>query len=139
MLMKREIFVTLRGFRRPRTRRTRVRTPESKCSRRLPGPMSENGPREGTKDLPRRDPESGRRSVEPDSASGQAYAKSARDEQRRRLEIRALAEQGLSGREVAASYERDHPSERAVTEEEVAEARDALPDRRPTLASARGA
>ncbi|HTW40170.1 MAG TPA: hypothetical protein VMF04_04865 [Thermoplasmata archaeon] len=81
--------------------------------------MSENGPREGTKDLPRRDPESGLRSVEADSASGRAYDLHAREERRRRDSLRDLIAQGLSPEEIVTRYGRDHPLERAVTVSEV--------------------
>jgi hypothetical protein len=84
--------------------------------------MSENGPREGTKDLPRRDPESGHRSIEPDSPSGLAYARHSREAHRRRLEIRDLVGQGLSPLEVGARYRQDHPAERPVTIDEVLDA-----------------
>jgi hypothetical protein len=81
--------------------------------------MSENGPREGTRDLPRRDPDAGHRSVDPNSPSGVAYARLARRDQRRRAEIRALVDSGLSVEEVAARYAREHPLEREVTTDEV--------------------
>lgn len=85
--------------------------------------MSENGPREGTRDLPRRDPEAGRRSVDPESLSGRAYGSQARQQRRRGKEIRELLDQGLSAAEVARHYATDHPMEYPVTDEEVAAAR----------------
>jgi hypothetical protein len=81
--------------------------------------MSENGPREGTKDLPRRDPESGQRSIEPGSPSGRAYELHARQERRRREALLDLSRDGLSPEQIVARYGRDHPFERAVTLAEV--------------------
>ena len=81
--------------------------------------MSENGPREGTRDLPRRSPDSGQRSVDPQSPSGLAYDRLARRERRRREEIRLLLRSGLSVEAVAERYAHEHPLERDVTQEEV--------------------
>lgn len=81
--------------------------------------MSENGPREGTKDLPRRHPEAGHRSVDPDSPAGLAYARLARAEARRREEIRELQDHGLSGAALIAEYGRRHPMERPVSPDEI--------------------
>ena len=81
--------------------------------------MSENGPREGTRDLPRRDPDAGHRSVAPGSPSGVAYASLAKRVRRRREEVLALHRSGLSFEAVATRYNRDHPLERAMTAEEV--------------------
>jgi hypothetical protein len=85
--------------------------------------VSENGPREGTKDLPRRNPESGQRSVDPNSPSGRAYRRLARSEQRRRTEIAELVRAGLSFDAIVARYAQDHPAEREVTADEVRSAR----------------
>jgi hypothetical protein len=81
--------------------------------------MSENGPREGTKDLPRRDPASGQRSLDPDSPAGRAYQAHSRLERRRREILRDLAREGLTPEEIVVRYARDHPSERPVTLTEV--------------------
>jgi hypothetical protein len=85
----------------------------------LESSMSENGPREGTKDLPRRDPESGHRTVEPGSPSGRAYRLHARQERERLDSIRELGALGLAAEEIAARYEQDHPLERELTAGEV--------------------
>jgi hypothetical protein len=82
--------------------------------------MSENGPREGTRDLPRRDPDAGRRSVDEDSLTGAAYGSNARQQRRRATEIRALALEGETPDRIAARYTRDHPQEHPATAEEVA-------------------
>jgi hypothetical protein len=82
--------------------------------------MSENGPREGTRDLPRSGPESGRRAVDQDSASGAAYQAISRRAVRRRQEILMLVHSGLSVEGAAAAYTRDHPLEKEVTPSEVA-------------------
>jgi hypothetical protein len=84
--------------------------------------MSENGPREGTRDLPRSGAEAGRRSVDDDSAAGAAYQAIARRARHRRQEILALVRAGLPFDGAAASYTRDHPLEREVTASEVAAA-----------------
>lgn len=81
--------------------------------------MSENGPREGTRDLPRPSPESGRRSLTEDSPAGIAYSSIARALRRRTAELVALAEGGRSPSEVAQAYTADHPLEPAVTPDEV--------------------
>jgi hypothetical protein len=81
--------------------------------------MSENGPREGTRDLPRSGPDAGRRAVDRDSASGAAYQAIARRARRRQQEIIALVRTGLSFESAAESYNRDHPLERGVTTPEV--------------------
>ncbi|MGA8276158.1 MAG: hypothetical protein WB789_08525 [Thermoplasmata archaeon] len=84
--------------------------------------MSENGPREGTRDLPRSGAEAGRRAVDSNSASGAAYEAITRRARRRQEEIIALVHSGLPIEGVAASYTRDHPLEREVTPSEVAAA-----------------
>jgi hypothetical protein len=81
--------------------------------------VSENGPREGTKDLPRRNPEAGHRSADANSPSGRAYARLARSERRRRTEILSLLEAGLSPEMVRDRYAREHPAEREVTMDEI--------------------
>ncbi len=82
--------------------------------------MSENGPREGTRDLPRSGPEAGRRAVDQDSASGAAYQAISRRAARRRQEILTLVRSGLSIEGAARAYTRDHPLEKEVTASEVA-------------------
>jgi hypothetical protein len=84
--------------------------------------MSENGPREGTRDLPRAGPEAGRRAVTSDSAAGAAYESMARRARRRHQEIVELVRSGLPYDQVAARYSRDHPLDLDVTPEEVAAA-----------------
>ena len=84
--------------------------------------MSENGPREGTRDLPRPSPESGRRAVEEDSPAGLAYGTLSRSLRRRRAELALLAEEGGTPESVVARYQDDHPLEPAVTVEEIAAA-----------------
>jgi hypothetical protein len=90
----------------------------------LPFAVSENGPREGTKDLPRRDPDAGQRSIDPTSPGGRAYERNLREERRRREELRELARRGLSSPEIRDRYRRDHPFERAVSDDELAEISD---------------
>lgn len=81
--------------------------------------MSENGPREGARDLPRRDPDAGRRAVDPDSLAGRAYGSAARLLRRRREDLRELAEQRLSPEAIIDRFDRDHPAEHPATLEEV--------------------
>ena len=81
--------------------------------------MSENGPREGTRDLPRPGPEASRRAVEDDSPAGAAYAAISRSLLRRRAELAALAGEGRTPRDVARAYRAEHPLEPAVTVAEV--------------------
>ncbi len=83
--------------------------------------MSENGPREGTRDLPRRDPEAGRRGVDAGSLTGAAYDTVGRQQRRRVREVLELAREGLSAEEVVRRYGRDHPTERPPTVDEVEE------------------
>lgn len=98
--------------------------------------MSENGPREGTRDLPRRDPEAGRRGVDAGSLTGAAYDTHGRQQRRRTRDVLELAREGLSPEEVVRRYGRDHPTERPPTVGEVAEivaaagSRSASPQRR---------
>ncbi len=84
--------------------------------------MSENGPREGTRDLPRPAPETGRRAVEEDSPAGVAYAALSRSLRRRRAELAERMGSGATIESVARSYEADHPFEPAVTPNEIQEA-----------------
>jgi len=93
--------------------------------------MSENGPREGTRDMARPGPDAGRRSVESDSPAGIAYSSLARSLRRRREELRALAEAGRSEAAIAESYQKEHPLEPVVTFDEV---RMALAPRKPKVA-----
>src|SRR5580658_6869392 len=82
--------------------------------------MSENGPREGTRDLPRSGPDAGRRAVDSHSAAGAAYQSISRRARRRREEIMALVRTGLSPEDAARKYSRDHPLEPDVSSAEVA-------------------
>lgn len=90
--------------------------------------MSENGPREGTRDLPRPEPESGRRAVEENSPAGVAYGALSRSLRRRRAELAVLAEAGGTTDGVARTYQADHPQEPPVSAEEI----------RAAIADARG-
>ena len=81
--------------------------------------MSENGPREGTRDLPRPGPEAGRRAVDDQSPAGLAYASISRSLRRRRAELAALAKAGGTAASVAKAYEADHPLEPGVSAGEV--------------------
>ena len=81
--------------------------------------MSENGPREGTRDLPRPGPDSGRRAVTEDSPAGVAYGSISKSLRRRRAELVAMMETGGTASTVARSYKAEHPLEPAVTEEEI--------------------
>jgi hypothetical protein len=81
--------------------------------------VSENGPREGTRDLPRPGPDAGRRSVDEDSPAGVAYAALSRSLHRRRAELAALVEAGGTTSSVAKSYQANHPLEPAVTPNEI--------------------
>ncbi|MCI4364593.1 MAG: hypothetical protein L3K10_00795 [Thermoplasmata archaeon] len=93
--------------------------------------MSENGPREGTRDLPRSSPEAGRRAMDGGSASGAAYQAIARRARRRREEIIALVRSGLPFEQAAETYSRDHPLEHQVPLSEVAAAVASHKDRHP--------
>jgi hypothetical protein len=81
--------------------------------------MSENGPREGTRDLPRRSPETGHRAVDENSTAGVAYRKLSKTLQRRRAELVALAEAGGTPSSIAKSYESNHPLEQPVSTHEI--------------------
>lgn len=81
--------------------------------------MSENGPREGTRDLPRPGPEAGRRAVDSNSHAGVAYRSLSRSIRRRRAELVALMEAGGTATSAAKSYRSAHPLEPEVTVDEV--------------------
>jgi hypothetical protein len=81
--------------------------------------VSENGPREGTRDLPRPGPDAGRRAVDEDSAAGIAYGTLSRSLRRRRAELVELMEAGGTITSVARSYRSDHPLEPSVTSDEI--------------------
>jgi len=81
--------------------------------------MSENGPREGTRDLPRRDPDSRHRAVDENSPAGIAYRNLAQALQRRRAELLALAAAGGTAAGIAAEYQARHPLEPPVSAREV--------------------
>ena len=83
------------------------------------GSMSENGPREGTRDLPKRDREAGFRAVDPRTPAGIAYAEIGRAARRRRDELLELVRQGLPAARIAALYQAAHPLELPVTAEEI--------------------
>jgi hypothetical protein len=84
--------------------------------------MSENGPREGTRDLPRPGPEAGRRAVTADSPAGAAYGSISKSLRRRRAELVALAAAGETAPTIARVYQAEHPLEPVVTNDEVAAA-----------------
>jgi hypothetical protein len=98
--------------------------------------MSENGPREGTRDLPRSPPESGRRAVTEDSPAGLAYSSISKSLRRRRAELAALVDGGVSFADAARAYQADHPLEPIVTISELEEAVAEFPARGPTTTSA---
>jgi hypothetical protein len=81
--------------------------------------VSENGPREGTRDLPRRSPEAGQRAPDEGSSAGTAYRRLSKSLRRRRAELVALASSGDSPSTIAKSYESVHPLEPVVTKEEI--------------------
>ncbi len=81
--------------------------------------MSENGPREGTRDLPRRNPEAGHRAVEENSPAGVAYRKLSRSLQRRRDELADLADGAGPPAAIAEAYESAHPLEPPVSPTEI--------------------
>ena len=82
--------------------------------------VSENGPREGTRDLPRRSPEAGYRALEEDSAAGAAYRSVSQAFRRRRAELVALAAAGGTPASIVADYHVAHPLEPRVSAREVA-------------------
>ena len=81
--------------------------------------MSENGPREGTRDLPRRNPEAAHRAPDETSMAGLAYGKLTKSLRRRRAELAILAETGASVSSIAKSYESVHPLEPPVSTKEI--------------------
>jgi len=81
--------------------------------------VSENGPREGTRDLPRPGSDAGRRAVDENSQAGIAYGTLSRSLRRRRAELAALMEAGGTTLSAAMAYQADHPLEPAVTPEEI--------------------
>jgi hypothetical protein len=81
--------------------------------------VSENGPREGTRDLPRPGPDAGHRAVDEDSVAGAAYGILSRSLRRRRAELVALVDSGGSLETVAATYLARHPLEPRVTPAEI--------------------
>jgi hypothetical protein len=81
--------------------------------------MSENGPREGTRDLPKRDRDAGYRAVDPGTSAGIAYAALGRAARRRREELLELVRQGLSAPRITELYQSAHPLEPAVTIHEI--------------------
>ena len=81
--------------------------------------MSENGPREGTRDLPRPGAEAGRRAVDERSAAHAVYRSLARRAAQRRDDLVALLRSGLTPERAAARYTRDHPLEPEATVSEV--------------------
>ena len=81
--------------------------------------VSENGPREGTRDLPRPSPEAGRRAVDKDSAAGSVYGSLARSRRRRRSELVALLESTGSPTGAVEAYHARHPLEPRVSNAEI--------------------
>jgi hypothetical protein len=81
--------------------------------------MSENGPREGTRDLPKRDRDTGQRSVDPDTPAGVAYAALGRAARRRRDELLGLVRRGIPASRIVELYGSAHPLEPVVTLDEV--------------------
>jgi hypothetical protein len=109
---------------RQNPRRTALARARNAADGASPDSLSENGPREGTRDLPRSGPETGHRAVEADSPAGVAYDQLAQSLRRRRAELAALMESGRTASDVARSYQADHPLEPVVTLEEIATAVD---------------
>ncbi len=81
--------------------------------------MSENGPREGTRDLPKRDRDAGYRAIDPGTPAGTAYAALGRAARRRREELLDLVRQGLSSPRIVEIYRVAHPLEPVVTSDEI--------------------
>lgn len=81
--------------------------------------MSENGPREGTRDLPKRDREAGYRAVEAGTPAGRAYAALNQATRRRRAEILDLVRRGLPESRIVEAYQTAHPLEPVVTADEI--------------------
>jgi hypothetical protein len=100
--------------------------------------MSENCPREGTRDLPRPGPEAGRRSVTSDSPAGAAYSSISKSLRRRRAELVAMAEAGETAPTICRVYQAEHPLEPVVTDDEVAAALAEAKVNPDTMTSVRG-
>lgn len=81
--------------------------------------VSENGPREGTRDLPRPGPDAGHRTVDEDSVAGAPYGTLSRSLRRRRAELVALIGASDTADTVASTYGVRHPLEPRVTPEEI--------------------
>lgn len=81
--------------------------------------LSENGPREGTRDLPRRSPDAGYRSADENSAAGAEYRKLSQTARRRRAELVALAGAGGTPSSIASEYASSHPLEAPVSAREI--------------------
>lgn len=81
--------------------------------------MSENGPREGTRDLPRPSPDAGRRTVDNDSLAGTAYGSLARSLRRRHAELVELVKTTGSTAAALETYHDRHPLEPKVTDSEI--------------------
>ena len=81
--------------------------------------MSENGPREGTRDLPKRDRDAGFRAVAPGTSTGTAYAALGRAAVRRREEILELVRQGLPPHRIVELYQSAHPLELPLSLDEI--------------------
>jgi hypothetical protein len=81
--------------------------------------MSENGPREGTRDLPRPGPEAGLRGLEEGSPAGIAYGSLSRSLRRRRSRLVELVKEGMPRSTLAEAYQAEHPLEPKVTADEV--------------------
>jgi hypothetical protein len=90
-----------------------------RTSRRRDRQMSENGPREGTRDLPHRDPDARYRAVDGSSAAGVVYQNLAQWRRRRRAELLALAAAGGTLASIAAAYQASHPLEPQVSAREI--------------------
>ena len=81
--------------------------------------MSENGPREGTRDLPKASSDTGHRAPDNSGSAGVAYTQLSKSLRRRRAELVALAAAGTAAADIARSYEADHPLEPTVTTHEI--------------------
>ena len=81
--------------------------------------MSENGPREGTRDLPKRDRDAGFRAVDPATPAGMTYSALGRAARRRREELLDLVRQGFSAPRIVELYRIAHPLEPVVTTDEI--------------------
>jgi len=81
--------------------------------------LSENGPREGTRELPKRSPDAGYRAVDEGSAAGAAYNQLVLSLRRRRAELVALAMAGLAEAEITRTYGANHPLEPSVSAREI--------------------